>query len=82
MGTCVDISIYISRLRNAEGGHVIGRSLYVVMLNKRCIIFLHVQSIFFNKYVYSIKVNINDTNSYTNKYPPKVIIFSYFSLRT
>ena len=57
MGTCVDISIYISRLRNAEGGHVIGRSLYVVMLNKRCIIFLHVQSIFFNKYVYSIKVN-------------------------
>ena len=58
MGACVDISIYISRLRNAEGGHVIGRSLYVVMLNKRCIIFLHVQSIFFNKYVYSIKVNI------------------------
>ena len=57
MGTCVDISIYISRLRNAEGGHVIGRSLYVVMLNKRCIIFLHAQSIFFNKYVYSIKVN-------------------------
>ena len=39
-GACVDISIYISRLRNAGGGHVIGRSLYVVMLNKknkRCI---------------------------------------------
>ena len=52
MGTCVDISIYISRLRNAEGGHVIGRSLYVVLLNKRCIIFLHVQSIFFiNTYI-------------------------------
>ena len=52
MGKCVDISIYISRLRNAEGGHVIGRSLYVVMLNKRCIIFLHVQSIFFiNTYI-------------------------------
>ena len=58
MGTCVDISIYISRLRNAEGGHVIGRSLYVVMLNKKTKgVFLHVQSIFFNKYVYCIKVN-------------------------
>ena len=35
MGTCVDISIYISRLRNAEGGHVIGRSLYVVYVEQK-----------------------------------------------
>ena len=39
METCVDISIYINRLRNAEGGHVIGRSLYVVMLNKKSVFF-------------------------------------------
>ena len=50
------VYIYISRLCNAEGGHVIGRSLYVVMLNKRCI-FTSSKHIFFNKYVYSIKVN-------------------------